>query len=269
MILNTIKPSRQFNITRIPAFSDNYLWLIDNGESAIAIDPGDAQPIIAELAAKQLQLDYILTTHHHADHIGGVTQLQSRFDAQVIGPDSTNIPQVTRVVTDGEQIELLGLTIDVIAVPGHTLDHMAYFIAAPNPLSGPQLFCGDTLFAGGCGRLFEGSPAQMRQSLHKLKQLPIETRIHCAHEYTQANLNFALAVEPNNADLIQRMASVNLLRKNHQATIPSVLAEELATNPFLRYDNPSVIAAAANRLQQSELSADEVFAAIRQWKDNF
>ena len=269
MTTKTTNSTSEFCITRIPAFSDNYLWLIDNGVSAIAIDPGDAQPIIAELAAKQLRLDYILTTHHHADHIGGVAELQKRFNVQVIGPDSSHIPQVTRTVTDGEQIELLGLVIDVIAVPGHTLDHMAYFIANPNPLNGPQLFCGDTLFAGGCGRLFEGSPAQMRHSLSKLKQLPNETRIHCAHEYTQANLNFALAVEPNNADLIQRITSVNLLRKNHQATVPCELAEELATNPFLRYDKPSVIAAAANRLQQSSLSADEVFATIRQWKDNF
>lgn len=269
MTIKTTNLTNEFRITRVPAFSDNYLWLIDNGDSAIAIDPGDAQPIITELTAKQLQLDYILTTHHHADHIGGVAELQKRFNAEVIGPDSTRIPQVTRIVSDGEQIELLGLFINVIAVPGHTLDHIAYYIAAPNPLSGPQLFCGDTLFAGGCGRLFEGSPAQMRHSLAKLKQLPTDTRIHCAHEYTQANLNFALAVEPNNADLIQRIASVNLLRQNHQATIPSVLAEELATNPFLRYDNPSVITAAANHLQQSSLSADEVFGAIRQWKDNF
>lgn len=269
MILNSIKTNSQFNITRIPAFSDNYLWLIDNGESAITIDPGDAQPVITELAAKQLQLDYILTTHHHADHIGGVAELQARFQAEVIGPDSTHIPHVTRTVTDGEQIELLGLLIDVIAVPGHTLDHMAYFIAAPNPLNDPQLFCGDTLFAGGCGRLFEGSPAQMRHSLAKLRQLPMDTRIHCAHEYTQANLNFALAVEPKNTDLIKRITAVDTLRENHQATVPSLLSEELATNPFLRYDTASVIAAAANRLEQSSLSDDQVFAAIRQWKDNF
>lgn len=269
MTIKKTNSSNEFCITRVPAFSDNYLWLIDNGVSAIAIDPGDAQPIIAELTAKQLKLDYILTTHHHADHTGGIAELQKHFNVEVIGPHSANIPQVTRTVTDGEQIELLGLLIDVIAVPGHTLDHMAYFIASPNPLNGPQLFCGDTLFAGGCGRVFEGSPAQMCDSLSKLRQLPVDTRIHCAHEYTQANLNFALAVEPNNADLIQRIASVNLLRKNQQATVPSLLAEELATNPFLRYDNPSVIAAATDRLEQAPVTDDQVFAAIRQWKDNF
>ena len=265
MKLTNRNSADNFSVTRIPAFSDNYLWLLDNGQSAIAVDPGDAQVIIAELEAKQLQLDYILTTHHHADHIGGVTELQSRYNAKVIGPDSDYIPQVTQTVSDGEQINLLGLSIDVISVPGHTLDHIAYFIASPNPL----LFCGDTLFAGGCGRLFEGTPAQMRHSLGKLRELPANTLVHCAHEYTQANLAFALAVEPNNSDLIQRIATVDSLRKKQQATVPSLLSEELATNPFLRYDNADVVSAAMQRTEQSSLNADEVFGAIRQWKDTF
>ncbi|MBQ77534.1 MAG: hydroxyacylglutathione hydrolase [Cellvibrionales bacterium] len=266
--MNTVS-TLPFSISRLPAFNDNYLWLIDDGRRAITVDPGDAKVVKNALIERDLKLDYILTTHHHGDHTGGVSELQAEFGAEVIGPDSTNIPQVTQTVNDGQMIELLGIAFTVITVPGHTLDHIAYFAPASNALGQPLLFCGDTLFAGGCGRVFEGSFAQMRHSLDKLKVLPKDTRIHCAHEYTQANLNFAKVVEPNNPVLTQRIKIVSEQRANNIATVPSLLADELATNPFLRYDKTAVIAAASQRLNKKNLVGDEVFAAIREWKDNF
>lgn len=272
---DTSAENSPFNITRIPAFSDNYLWLLDDGESALVVDPGDAQPIIDMLEAKNLKLDYILTTHHHPDHIGGVDTLISRYHPEVIGPQSQYIPQVSKTVKDGEQFEIMGLSIKVIEVPGHTLDHIAYFIdkhsviGKPSAFEQPILFCGDTLFAGGCGRVFEGTFAQMRSSLAKLKRLPANTLIHCAHEYTQANLAFAIAVEPKNQQLVDRVAEVKQMRESNQATVPSKLALELATNPFLRYDAAAVIAIAESRKNLDNLEADEVFGAIREWKDNF
>lgn len=266
---DTSAENSPFNITRIPAFSDNYLWLLDDGESALVVDPGDAQPIIDTLEAKNLKLDYILTTHHHPDHIGGVDTLISRYQPEIIGPQSQYIPQVSKTVKDGEQFEIMGLSIKVIEVPGHTLDHIAYFIDKPSAFEQPILFCGDTLFAGGCGRVFEGTFAQMRSSLAKLKQLPANTLIHCAHEYTQANLAFAIAVEPENQQLVDRVAEVKQMRESNQATVPSKLALELATNPFLRYDAAAVIAVAESRKNLDNLQADEVFGAIREWKDNF
>ncbi len=261
--------TKPYQITRIPAFSDNYLWLVDNGQKALTVDPGDAAPIIAQLEEKNLTLEYILTTHHHPDHTGGVDELIERYQPIVVGPDSQYIPQVTRVVKDGEEIELLGLSLQVIAVPGHTLDHIAYFIDAPNPFGYPVLFSGDTLFAGGCGRVFEGTFQQMRGSLDKLKQLPDDTRIHCAHEYTQANINFALAVEPDNLSLQKRAEDVAVLRKAGIPTVPSELAIEKETNPFLRYDQAPIIQIAQQRENKKNLNEDDVFSSIRQWKDNF
>lgn len=266
--MNTVS-TLPYSVSRLPAFNDNYLWLIDDGCRAMTVDPGDAEVVKNALIERGLQLDYILTTHHHGDHTGGVSELQAAFDAKVIGPDSPNIPQVTQAVDDGQMIELMGITFTVIAVPGHTLDHIAYFAATPNPLGQPILFCGDTLFAGGCGRVFEGSYAQMRHSLEKIKALPQDTRIHCAHEYTQANLNFAKVVEPDNLALAQRVKTVSQQRASNIPTVPSLLADELATNPFLRYDKTAVIAAASKRLNKKNLISDEVFAAIREWKDNF
>ena len=244
--------------TRIPAFSDNYLWLLDNGSNALVVDPGDAEPIIEALEARQLTLDYILTTHHHPDHIGGVDRLIQRYHCEVIGPQSQYIPQVTRQVCEGETLSLLGVEFDVLEVPGHTLDHIAYFAAEPNPFNHPVLFCGDTLFAGGCGRVFEGTFPQMRTSLAKLRQLPPNTLIHCAHEYTQANLAFALAVEPENLTLKQRVEEVATQRERNIATVPSPLSIELATNPFLRYDTEAVMQIACQREKQSHLDSPNV-----------
>ena len=271
-----------FNITRIPAFHDNYLWLLDDGSRAAVVDPGDAQPIIDELERRQLTLTTILTTHHHPDHTGGIQPLVERYQAEVYGPNSQYIPQVRNVLSDGDRFELFSLAFQVIEVPGHTLDHIAYFYSGDHSagLSGdashvePLLFCGDTLFAGGCGRVFEGSHAQMRQSLQKLRELPDSTRIFCAHEYTQSNLAFALAVEPENTELQHRAQRVAELREQQQATVPSTLADELNTNPFLRYDQAPVIDAAQRYNNQQRrapfnVDDDEVFAIIRQWKDEF
>ena len=257
--------TRRLTVTCIPAFHDNYLWLIDNGEQAAVVDPGDAGPVIDELERRELQLATVLVTHHHPDHTGGLQQLKDRYDCEILGPQSPHIPQVERQLHDGDHFELFGYSWGVIEVPGHTLDHIAYFLADTDP---PKLFCGDTLFAGGCGRVFEGSFEQMRSSLDKLRELPTSTMAYCAHEYTTANLQFALAVEPENAALLARIEQVREQREQGLATVPSQLATELATNPFLRFDQPGVISAAQHRSPAAN-GSDAVFAEIRRWKDSF
>ncbi len=259
-------------ITAIPAFSDNYLWLIDDGRQAAVVDPGDAAPVLKTLDQLGLQLTHILITHHHADHTGGIKHLKRETGARIIGPRSRQIAGIDTTVADGDRFNLFDTPAEVIAVPGHTLDHIAYYfpqlLLDEELATVPCLFCGDTLFAGGCGRLFEGTPAQMRSSLEKLQQLPAATRVYCAHEYTLANLAFAEAVEPDNQALQQRINNCKKLRETNQPTVPSTLADELATNPFLRYDQPVVMDAATSRLGRPG-SPDEVFGTIRQWKDNF
>lgn len=188
-------------VHRVHAFQDNYLWVVINRGvgAAFVVDPGDAEPVIACLEEQQVSLTAILATHHHPDHIGGVNILVDRYRCPVYGPDSDNIPQVTCKLGEGDSIEIAGLKLEVMEVPGHTLDHIAYYCAHMNDT--PALFCGDTLFAGGCGRLFEGTPEQMLGSLAKLSSLPPKTKVYCAHEYTQANLRFAAAVEPENREI--------------------------------------------------------------------
>ena len=251
-------------VEHIDAFSDNYIWLLyqTGSREAFVVDPGDAAPVEKALQAKNLSLHGILVTHHHPDHVGGIDALTQQRDIPVFGPSS--IEQVTDPVSEGSNFEILGTAFHVIEVPGHTLDHIAY-IAGDEHL----LFCGDTLFAGGCGRLFEGSPAQMWHSLARLVQLPGDTRIYCAHEYTQANLRFAAAVEPENPELTKRIQRVSELREKKRATVPSTLVEELHTNPFLRVDQPTVKAAAEQRAHHALNGPSEVFRVIRAWKDNF
>ena len=200
---------------RIPAFKDNYIWLLRKGASAVVVDPGDADPVLEVLDSEKLVLDSILITHHHKDHQGGVARLLGFFPAQVFGPAQESITGRTHALRGGERISLssLGATMQVIAVPGHTLGHLAYF-------GNGCLFCGDTLFAGGCGRVFEGSPAQMHDSLMRLAALPDDTLIYCAHEYTEANLRFALAVESGNRSLASRANEVAVLRAKGMATVP-------------------------------------------------
>jgi len=250
-----------FDVSFIPAFKDNYIWLLGRDRQAVVIDPGEAGPALVRLAADHLTLAGILITHHHADHQGGVAGLTARYPAPVFAPASESITGCSAPLCGGENLELLGATVRVLAVPGHTAGHLAYLI-------GDRLFCGDTLFGAGCGRLFEGTPEQMAASLASIAALPPTTWIHCAHEYTEANLRFAQAVEPDNPDIAARAARVAALRRAGLPSVPSTLAEELATNPFLRCRQPAVIAA-ARRHGATDDSPVAVFAALRRWRNDF
>lgn len=251
-------------VHRLPAFSDNYLWLFHQSASrqAFVVDPGAAEPVLQALTGLDLDLSGILITHHHPDHVGGIDTLLQHTRVPVYGPPG--IYQITHRLDDGDQVVLDGTRFKVLHVPGHTLDHLAFF----EPET-PLVFCGDTLFAGGCGRLFEGTPQQMWWSLARLAALPSKTKIYCAHEYTTANLLFAQAVEPENQALQERLKQVLLLRSQGQATVPSQLTEELATNPFLRVSQNSVRLAASSRGLPAGGTDEEVFATIRRWKDQF
>ncbi len=252
------------DVHAIPAFTDNYLWLLSRGGDAVIVDPGDAAPVLKTLQQRGLKLTAILITHWHPDHIGGINQLLEHGQVPVYGPraEFSKIPQLTHQLDDGDRISVLGQTFDVLAVPGHTLGHIAY-------LADQQLFCGDTLFSAGCGRLFEGTPAQMHASLSRLATLPSQTQVYCTHEYTLSNLAFAVAVEPGNQRLLARLKQVRELRAQNLPSVPSTLEIELATNPFLRTDAPDVISAAQNQSNQISSSPEQVFAVLRRWKDGF
>ena len=255
----------------VPAFQDNYLWVIHDGTHAAVVDPGDAAPVLDYLGANNLQLTAIICTHHHGDHVGGVEHLLKvlRLGGKipVFGPANERIPARTVALREGDRVVVPGLDLafEVLDVPGHTAGHIAY-------VGHGLLFCGDTLFACGCGRLFEGTAAQMTASLTKLKRLPPQTKVFCAHEYTMANIKFAEAVEPDNADLKLRKAFCAAKRHRNLPTVPSTIHLELATNPFLRWDQPAVQAAAAARLNHAigpTPAPALVFGAIREWKNNF
>ena len=250
----------------IPAFADNYLWLLHDGKRALVVDPGDAEPVLRALEQHALQLESILVTHHHADHTGGVDVLRQACGAKVYGPATERIPQPFTGLQGGDMAHALALDFQVLDVPGHTAGHIAYY--APNINGKPLLFCGDTLFSGGCGRLFEGTPAQMLASLDKLAALPGNTVVCCTHEYTLSNLRFALAVEPGNADLVAYQARCMHLREGGQPTLPSSISQELLINPFLRTRQVTIMAA-ARRFDASAHDDNTVFAAIRQWKNQF
>jgi hydroxyacylglutathione hydrolase len=253
----------------VPAFQDNYLWLLHDGERAVVVDPGDAAPVLASLQQHGLELAAVLLTHHHADHTGGVAELRATTGAAVYAPAAETLPATIGPLIEldeGDRIRLLDLEFELIAVPGHTAGHAAYYAA--DAQDGPLLFCGDTLFSAGCGRLFEGTPAQMLASLDRLAALPDATRVCCAHEYTLSNLRFALAVEPANTDMARHLEHCQQLRGQGQPTLPSSLALERRINPFLRSREPAVVAALAEREPQA---SDEVarFAALREWKNSF
>lgn len=257
----------------VPAFSDNYLWLLQSPDArrAAIVDPGDAAPVIQALEARQLELVCILLTHHHADHAGGVAELTARTGARVIGPQSKKIPGVTEPVGDGDHVDpgLGGPVGRVLAVPGHTLDHIAYLFPSLGPDPRPLLFCGDTLFAAGCGRVFEGTPEQMLASLDSLAALAPDTLVYCAHEYTLSNLRFAAAADPEAAEVVNRLAEAGAMRAAGFATVPTTIRIERETNPFLRVDQPGVVRQAAGRLGHAPANRAETFAAIRQWKNDF
>jgi hydroxyacylglutathione hydrolase len=255
------------HVRPVRAFADNYIWLIDSvqhpGKVAV-VDPGAAIPVIAELERSGQALAAILLTHHHADHIGGVAELLSRAKVPVIGPEDARIAHCSQTVRDYDQVRLpeLGLDFQTLHVPGHTLSHVAFW-------GHGSLFCGDTLFSAGCGRMFEGTAPQMNASLNRLRALPPNTRVYCGHEYTQANLRFAAAVEPDNLDAQAYRQNVKQLRDADQPSLPSTLELEIRVNPFLRCDVPGVRVAAATH-EGTALSEDhEVFGALRRWKDGF
>lgn len=266
-------PPAHPRVTAIPAFDDNYFWLItgDDGRHAAVVDPGSAEPVERVLRDRRLELAVILLTHHHADHTGGVADLVARWQPRVYGPAAESIPGVQHALREGDHItlEALGLVLDVHDVPGHTRGHIAYHTRQYGEDPRGLLFCGDTLFAAGCGRLFEGTPQQMLESLGKLAALPEETLVHCAHEYTLSNLRFAATVEPDNADITRRLDECRRLRAAGRSTVPSDIGIERRTNPFLRPAHAAVRRSAAARLGREPASTTETFAAIRGWKNEF
>jgi hydroxyacylglutathione hydrolase len=256
------------NLLPIPAFSDNYIWMLHDAEHAVVVDPGQAEPVLSTLAQRGLKLQGILVTHHHADHVGGVEAIRAATGAPVWGPAYESLPEPVTRVQGGDSVELLGGPWQVIDVPGHTSGHIAFF--STRAQSQPLLFCGDTLFSGGCGRLFEGTAAQMQASLDALAALPGNTLVCCAHEYTISNLRFAQAVEPNNPELAQYLEHCQQLRKSGQPTLPSTLQTELAINPFMRSRAADVIAAAVHHDPQTRPEEPaSVLATLRQWKNVF
>lgn len=261
-------------ITPIPAFSDNYIWCLadsDDGK-ALIVDPGQADPVIRHLDANGLTLDTILVTHHHPDHTGGIGKLVSANpDCRIVGPKVSPYQGVTEPVEAGNSVTWQDFTFSVLAVPGHTLDHIAFF-SDRQVNERPLLFCGDTLFVCGCGRLFEGSPAQMKQSLQSLRQLPDTTAVYCAHEYTLANLRFARHWLPGDSELEAFEAHCRRLRDAGEPTVPSTIANEKRLNPFLRWDDTAVIESAREYARAHSLdhaTENDVFAATRHGKDHF
>jgi len=255
------------DVSPVRAFSDNYLWLIRSPldpRGTAVVDPGDARAVEEALAREGLSLKAILVTHHHPDHVGGVAELAAHHGAKVFGPARERMPCAATPLDDGAALNLddLGLEFHVMAVPGHTLGHIAYY-------GHGDLFCGDTLFSAGCGRLFEGTPSQMLGSLDRLAALPDAVRVFCAHEYTLGNLRFAATVEPGNVAVLEALEATRALRARDAITLPSTLGRERRINPFLRCRESSVRAAAEAHAGAPLPEAAEVFAVVRAWKDGF
>ncbi|MGM0985041.1 MAG: hydroxyacylglutathione hydrolase [Pseudomonadota bacterium] len=253
------------SVTPIPAFSDNYIWLLrqDTNQAVCVVDPGDATPVIEWLEREGLELGTVLITHHHHDHTGGLAELIKRYSPRVIGPDNPEIEGIDERVGDGDEVRVMGRLFEVLALPGHTLDHIAYFTPGIPPL----LFSGDVLFSGGCGRLFEGTPAQMHESLSRLDSLPEDTLVFAAHEYTLANLAFARTADPDNPDVETAQAECQRARELDRPTLPTTLGRERSINPFLRCESAGVRqAAAAHGDTDGSLAT---FTTLRAWKDAF
>ena len=253
-----------YDVVPLRAFNDNYIWTLRDARYAVVVDPGDAQPVLDYLAAEKLELLAVVITHHHADHIGGVARLIAGRKLPVYGPHDPRVPEATQRLAEGESITLphFGVTLTVLEVPGHTSSHIAYY-------GDGMLFCGDTLFAAGCGRLFEGTPAQMHDSLSKFMRLPDTTQVYCAHEYTLANLRFAKAAESANRAVVEWEARAQDLRKQDLPTVPSTIGLERAANPFVRCTQAQVIASASGHAGKALTDPVSVLAALRTWKNNF
>jgi len=251
-------------VVPVSAFKDNYVWTLRNATHAAVVDPGEARPVLDYLAREKLALAAILATHHHADHVGGIPGLLEQARVPVYGPKGEPIATLTHPVAEGDTVRVpeLGVALSVLDIPGHTRAHIAYYGVE-------SLFCGDTLFACGCGRLFEGTAEQMYKSLEKLRALPDDTRVYCGHEYTLANIRFARAVDPDNAALAAREERARRQREAGLPTLPSTLGEERATNPFLRCAEPVVVESANKYLGARIADPVSVFAAIREWKNRF
>ncbi len=253
-----------WNVVPLRAFADNYVWTIRDATRAAVVDPGDARPVLDYLGREKLELVAILNTHHHADHVGGNAGLLARWKVPVFGPRDERIGEVTHRLKDGERFTLphFGIEFEVAEIPGHTRSHVSFY-------GGGMLFCGDTLFAAGCGRLFEGTPRQMHDSLCRLMQLPDETRVYCGHEYTVSNVRFARAVEPGNAALAELETRSKQLRDRDLPTLPSTIAQEKATNPFVRVREPAVAESASRQAGKPLADPVSVLAALREWKNGF
>ena len=253
-----------FEIVPVRAFSDNYVWTLRDSTRAAVVDPGDARPVIDYLDRENLELVAILNTHHHADHVGGNAALLARWRVPVFGPHDPRIPDVSERVGNGDRITLphFGTEFEVMEIPGHTKTHIAFYGAG-------ALFCGDTLFAVGCGRLFEGTPRQMHESLERLASVPDRTRVYCGHEYTLSNIRFAKAVEPGNTTLLELEARAAKQREQDLPTLPTEIGQEKATNPFLRVREPTVVASASRYAGKPLTDPVSVLAAIREWKNSF
>lgn len=251
----------------IPAFNDNYIWALRGHvpSEIVVVDPGDAEPVLSYLREQKLNLHAILITHHHWDHTGGVEKLVERFSVPVFGPANSPFSGITDPLVDGSEIEVLDNRLQIKAVPGHTLDHIVYL----QPDQRPQLFCGDTLFLAGCGRLFEGTPKQMLAAMDYFESLPDDTEVYCTHEYSIANLRFAQAADPKNPAVVKALERCTEKRQQSQPTLPSSISVEREINPYMRTRNSEIIAS-AERFAGRPLNNDvEVLAAIREWKNSF
>ena len=252
------------SVEPIKAFTDNYIWLVSTNEGSIVIDPGESKNIQKLIDNKTIDLKGILITHHHYDHTNGLSELVKKNELEVYGPVN-NIDGINHRLNDKDKISIIGIDFDVMSIPGHTLDHIGFYSANAN---NPILFCGDTLFAGGCGKIFEGTYEQMFHALKKITKLPTNTNIYCGHEYTLSNLKFALEADHTNKELIEEFKKVENKINSNIPSLPTTLDKELKVNPFLRCDNINIQNKIIEKFKVSNNEL-EVFTALRKWKDNF